>query len=80
MLLPHSYQKQLNMTETFPQNSVQSTTKIFPNISSNKTCYITISLTHQAVGLIAPTTVTGLTEEVTLDRNSFNTQFFTHTS
>lgn len=45
------------------------------DILSNKTCYPIISLTHQAVALPAPTTVTGLTEEVTLDINSLTPYF-----
>lgn len=48
LLSPHSYQKQMNIIETFPQKPVQSTTKIFPNILSNKSRQLIISLTHQA--------------------------------
>lgn len=49
--------------------------KIFPNVLSNKTCNPIISLTHQVVALAALTTVTGLTEEVTLDINSLIPNF-----
>lgn len=78
--IAHSYQKQWNITETFLQRPVQSMTKIFPNILSNKTCCHIISLTHQAVGHPAPTPVNRSYRRSNSCQKFFNTQFITHTS